>query len=372
MRTRWGFRITDFYVLSEIIGPFFGGVFFFLFIFLMFQILRLAEFFIVHGVSFLLLSKLTSLLLLSFLPFALPIAFLLSILIAFGRLSIDSELVALKASGISVLRLSAPVFIFALIISLLSLGLNLEWVPRGEQLFKSTLIKVSETKTVSSLRAGAFTSGFFDLLIFTDHFDTATNHLKNVFIYDEREPKTPVTVVAKEGEIILLKPATELGAAAILKLYSGNIHRSDLEERTYQKIDFNEYQLYLEVNEGSGFATRKTKMIPYTELKHLVHNTPKDTRVYREYLTELWRRYMVGVTPFFFVFLGIGYGTIRTRAVKTGAVLISLGVVLVYWLTLTVGTMAASDYSFNPIVAMLIPNFILLAFGIPGFKAALW
>src|SRR4051794_26457396 len=122
----------DLYVLSEVIGPFLGGVVFFSFIFLMFQALRLADFFINHGVGGLLLAKMTLLLALSFLPVALPIAFLIGVLVAFGRLSSDSELVAMKAHGISVSRLSYPIIALSLVVVGLSLGLNLSWCPAGE------------------------------------------------------------------------------------------------------------------------------------------------------------------------------------------------------------------------------------------------
>src|SRR4051794_35482679 len=98
----------DRYLLAEVIGPFFGGIVFFVFLSLMFQALRLTEFFIVHGVPGGTLSKMALLMSLSFLPTALPIAFLIAVLVAFGRLSADSELVALKANGLSVHRMARP------------------------------------------------------------------------------------------------------------------------------------------------------------------------------------------------------------------------------------------------------------------------
>jgi lipopolysaccharide export LptBFGC system permease protein LptF len=63
-------------------GPFLGGLFFFMFLFLMSQVLRLAEMFIVHGVPFWTLLKMVSLLSISFLPTALPIAFLIAFVTA--------------------------------------------------------------------------------------------------------------------------------------------------------------------------------------------------------------------------------------------------------------------------------------------------
>src|SRR4051794_4150936 len=94
----------DRYVLTEVMGPFLGGNIFFVFILLMFQALRLADFFIVHGIPAATLGQMTLLMSLSFIPTTLPAAFLIAVLVGFGRLSADSELVAMKANGLSILR----------------------------------------------------------------------------------------------------------------------------------------------------------------------------------------------------------------------------------------------------------------------------
>src|SRR4051812_22541652 len=109
-------RKIDAYLVSEVLGPFTGALIFFLFISLMFQALRLTEFFIVHGVPGGMLLKMAGLLGLSFMPTALPVAFLVAVLVAFGRLSADGELVAMKACGIGVTRLAVPVLMVSSVI----------------------------------------------------------------------------------------------------------------------------------------------------------------------------------------------------------------------------------------------------------------
>ena len=135
---------------------------------------------------------------------------------------------------------------------------------------------------------------------------------------------------------------------------------------------FRQYQLFLEVNEGSVLTEIKTKMIPYYELKKLIQTTPKNTLSYLGYITEIWRRMMLGISPMIFVFLGIGYGSIKTRAIKMSAALISFFVVLIYWLTFTAAIVAICDYHLNPIFGMMLPNLVLIAFAVPGFKSSLW
>lgn len=367
-----GPRKIDFYILSEILGPFAGGLLFFIFVFLMFQVLRLAEFFIIHGVSGPLLGKLTGLMILSFLPTALPVAFLLSILIAFGRLSADSELIAMKACGMGIWRLSCPPLFVSLIVMGLSLLLNLELVPWGDRLFKRTLIKVSNTKVASSIQEGTFNSDFFDLLIFADKYDSKTNRLKHVFLFDEREKKTPLAVIAEEGELLSVKSSNAYGVAALLKLYHGNIHRNDLASKTYQKIDFGEYRLFLKIDEGADTAIVKPKMIPTPQLLHSIKTDSKKSQRYREHLTELIRRFSVALSPMLFVFLGVGFGTIRTRTVRTSAALVAFIVILLYWALQTFGVVAAHEEYLHPFVALSIPNLVLLVLAWIGFRTALW
>lgn len=365
-------RILDRYILGEIFGPLIGGVTFFVFVFLMFQALRLAEFFIIHGISGRILIKMIGLLTLSFLPTALPVAFLISILISFGRFSSDSELVAMKANGVGIFRLTVPALVLAFFVAILSAALNLKWVPEGEREFKRLLIKVSNTKVVTSIHEGTFTSGFFDLLLYADKVDPKNNRLEKVFLFDEREAKNPMVVVAKAGEIISVKTESELGAAIMLKLYQGNIHNSDLSTGSYQKIDFGEYKLFLKVDEGNDAATVKPRMYAYQELKSKIALLPEKSQERRELEAEFWRRFSYMVVPFLFVFLGIGFGTVRTRAVRSGAALVAFLVLVAYWGLLLVSTVMAQKGYLPPVVSMQIPNFVVLIVAIFSFRAATW
>ena len=375
-RGRWRHWIPstriDRYLLVEVIGPFFGGLAFFLFVFLMFQALRLAEFFIIHGVSGLMLGKMTLLLGLSFVPTALPVAFLIAVLTAFGRLSADSELVAMKANGYGVNRLAVPLVGLALAVVALSVILNMEWVPWGEREFKTTLIKVGNTKVASELKEGTFTSGFFDLLIFADKVDSRTNRLKHVFIFDEREAKNPLAVVAKSGELLSVKTNSELGSAALLRLFEGSIHQNNLEGGSYSKIDFGEYKLYLKIDEGASEDLHKPHMIPYHELVRRIQQTDPHGYDGLEVRGEYWRRYAIAITPLIFVFLGIGFGTVRTRAVRAGAALIAMVVLLAYWSLLTWGTLQIQAGKLPPLFAMQLPNIVILIAAIIAYRRASW
>ena len=362
----------DRYILSEVGAPFLGGLVFFVFLFLMFQLLRLAEFFIVHGVAGWILIKMVGLLALSFLPTALPVAFLIAVLMAFGRLSSDSELIALKASGLSLSRLCIPVIAISLLVVGLSLGLNLSWVPWGESTFKNILVKVGNTKVASSIKEGTFTSGFFDLLIFAEKVDPKGSTLSRVFIYDERDKKNPMAVVAKSGEILPLKNSSELGASNVLRLTNGSIHRNDPGNDSYQKVDFGEYRLYLKIDEGAANSAWKPQQLSYRRLMDTIRAQPAGSGLTKELWGELWRRIAIASTPIAFVFLGAGFGTVRTRSVRASAGLVTFVTLLVYWTLLTLASTAIHRHWLPPFVAMQVPNAVIFLTAIWAFRRSNW
>src|SRR5213078_4242488 len=104
------------YILREISVPFVLGLAVFTLILLIARILKLVEMVVNRGVPALQVLKLFSYILPAFLEVTVPMAVLLAVLVAFGRLSSDSEITALKTSGVSLYQLARPVALFALVI----------------------------------------------------------------------------------------------------------------------------------------------------------------------------------------------------------------------------------------------------------------
>ncbi len=361
----------DAYIVSEVAGPFLGGLVFFSFIFLMFQTLRLAEALIEHSVPAPILFKMVALMIVSFLPLALPLAFLISVLVAFGRLSADSELVAMKANGMSIHRLALPALLLSSVVAATSLGLNLNWVPIAKFELKGTLLQLTNTKPIATIKEGTFTSGFFDLLVYAEKVDQKTNELEKVFIYDERDPKNPLAIVARAGEIVPVKVESDLGASIALRLYDGNIHSNDIREGTYQKMNFREYQVYLRVDAGTNTAIGKPTNQPYSTLKRL-QKSETDARRRREFRTEIYKRWMTALAPLLFVLIGIGYGTVRGRAVRSGAAMTAIMVIIPFYILQTACENWAYTGKLPPFLAMLIPNLMLLIIGVRGYRKTTW
>lgn len=106
-------RILNSYIFKEMAGPFALSIAVLTITSLLSRVLKLAEMAINHGVGLFVILKLILFIIPSFLIYIIPMSFLISVLIAYNRLSGDSEITAMKASGLSILKMSRPVVFMA-------------------------------------------------------------------------------------------------------------------------------------------------------------------------------------------------------------------------------------------------------------------
>ncbi|MGH9337375.1 MAG: LptF/LptG family permease, partial [Vicinamibacteria bacterium] len=106
-------RVLDRYILKEVTPSFLLGIGVFTFVLLLNEILRLAERLVTQSASPADTIGILFHLLPSVLCLTIPMGFLLGVLIALGRLSADSEIVAMRASGVSLYRLLTPILVTA-------------------------------------------------------------------------------------------------------------------------------------------------------------------------------------------------------------------------------------------------------------------
>ena len=89
--------------------------------------------------SFEFFLKIVGLIIPAVIPYALPMGMLTGILLVFGRMSAQSEVIAIKAIGRSIFSMAAPVFLVAIIASLISVAINFNYAPVANRTYKSAL-----------------------------------------------------------------------------------------------------------------------------------------------------------------------------------------------------------------------------------------
>lgn len=355
------------YVWREVTSPFAGAVGFFIFVLLMFQVIRLADFLVIHNVSIRLVLELLAYLSLSFLPIVIPIAFLLAVLVGFGRLSADSEITAMKSVGLSLYKLVSPILILGALLFVIGLSLNLYLVPWANRMFRYELFRISNTKAIATIHEGRFTEGFFDMVLFADRVDSRSNSLKNVFIYDSKEGKQPLSVVADRGKIFNNQRDAEGLPGVVLRLFDGSLHRANPETELVELIQFSVYDIFLRLATAKVVGVEKPRTMDFGSLQRKIkevverpNKVREDFREWNRLRVEFWSRFALSFSSVIFAVLGVGFGTVRTRTVRSNSLMICMFVMLGYWGLHSAGARWGEEGYIAPIIATWMSNFILV------------
>jgi len=175
--------ILDRYILREMVVPFFLGLAIFTSILLIVRILKLVELVVNRGVPLAQMVRIFSYIMPAFLEVTVPMALLLAILVAFGRLSSDSEVIAMRAAGISLYRLLVPVAIFAGMVALLTAWLSVTARPWGNSHLRQGLYEIVKTRAAAGIKPKVFNDEFKNLVIYVDRIRPAASRIAHVAVH---------------------------------------------------------------------------------------------------------------------------------------------------------------------------------------------
>lgn len=347
------------YIFFEMVPSFLLGLVVFIFILLMFQTLRYTEFVLVHGGDLSTIGKIIFYISMSFLPALFPMSLLFAVLMTYGRLSADSEIVALKASGVGPWTLLLPAAILGILVSVMSAQTMFGVGPWANRQFEILISQQSQQKAGIALREGTFSEGFFDMVIYANTVDSAAGKIKKVFIYDERQSDVPLTIIAKEGNIV--EDEKGGGNAVKLTLIDGDIHRKS---ETHTKIKFDTFDIRLADPIKNDIKDKSAQSLNYQEIQEKLQ-TEKDPAEWRKVLTELHKRWAISSACIIFALLGVGLGTVTNRrSQKSGGLIQSLGVIVGYWILYVSGKGMARAGQAPVVLAVWLPNVLFLGFAI--------
>ncbi|MFN8625631.1 MAG: LPS export ABC transporter permease LptF [Candidatus Binatia bacterium] len=350
--------IINRYILREIFVPFGLGMAVFTLILLVARILKLVEMVVNRGVPLLQVLKLFSYILPAFLEVTVPMALLLGVLVAFGRLSSDSEIIALKTSGISLLQLTRPVALFAVAVYVVALGLSIYARPWGNTLLHSGLYEIAKTRASAGIKEKVFNDDFSGLVIYVDHIEPPGTSLRGVLISDNRDTGQRNTVVAKLG---LLVP-NERQHVLTLRLVDGSIHAFYPSDRSYHRTDFGVYDITLDLNTAlTNLRPREKDVSEMTipELRQAINSKHAAGQTAFSEAVELRRKFSIPFACLAFAAIGIPLGIQPSRAVRSRGFTLSLALIFIYYVLLSLGESLGHRGVLSAGVAMWLPNILL-------------
>jgi lipopolysaccharide export system permease protein len=170
------------------------------------------------------------------LALAIPMAVLVSTLMAFGRMSSDHEITALKACGVSFARMITPVLLISVLLAGLMIVFNDIALPEFNHRLRLLYSDISRKRPTFSLEPHVFFNDIPGYGLWVDELDEKKNSIQNVILNDSSDPKITRTIIAKDGRIEFSLEQEKL----LLTLFHGEIHEIKPETLlSYRRLKFN-------------------------------------------------------------------------------------------------------------------------------------
>ena len=173
----------DLFVLKKFITLFAGSFFVCLFVLIMQFLWRYVDELIGKGLSLEILAKFFWYASITLVPMALPLSLLLASLISFGNMGEQLELTAMKAAGIPLRRIMAPIGIFSAAMACISFVFQNDTSPKAQKELTRMIATMKETSPAIEIPEGMFYNGIPNINIYVDRKDTKTGMLYHVIIY---------------------------------------------------------------------------------------------------------------------------------------------------------------------------------------------
>ena len=345
------------HITKELMSPFILGLLIFTFILLTNRILKLMDLVVNKGVGLDEVIKLIVYLLPSFFMLTIPMSVLLAILITLGRLSADGELIAMKASGISLYQILPPFIALCVTGFLLTNMLSLLLLPQGNRAFRNQLFSLSKRHSEANLQERIFNDDFEGLIIYINEIPGQGKHMQGIVISDKRETEVPSLIIGEEGMII----SDQNERKVTLRLFNGSIHRAANDSLTYQKAIFKTYDMNLQLsNEESENDTE----IKYSEqsiaaLLKLLTDRSKEKKSSIKIQTEIHKRFAFPFACVVLGLVGIPFGAYRRKGTRSYGFVLCIIILFLYYVFLNFGETMAKRGILYPALGIWLPNVVL-------------
>lgn len=420
-------KIISRYILKEHIAPFIFAFFIITFLLVIDFVPKIVDRVIDKDLELLVVLELLALNLAWMLALSIPMSVLVATLMAFGRLSSDFEVTAIKASGINLIHVLIPLLVAASLVTIGMVQFNDYILPDLNKKARSLLGDIQAMRPTLIFQSGIFISDIPGYLVLIDEVDHATSYVKGVRITEIKNPNRPRLIIARDGYLEM----ADDGRTMRFTLYNGEIHSLDLEEPdNYRKLNFenqiinvsasstelvrteSDYRTDREMNIDqmhenveralNAAAPLRAKMVETLNDKFrylfadsfvtVLPDTISDSaalklvrsditgvvrqaersrqqlkahnRIRNKYQIEIYKKYSIPAASLAFILVGAPLGIITRRGGMGVAIAVSILLFILYWAFLIGGEDIADRGLVSPFWAMWSANILISSVGI--------
>ena len=295
--------------------------------------------------------------------FTIPWGLLTAILLVFGRLSADNELIALRSNGVSVTRVCLPLLVLAIIFTAICLWLNVDVAPAAQEKLRSTIFDLATRNPIALFGNDQVIDQFPGRRIYVGKKEG--NELENILVFQMDEHALPIRVTfARSGKLEADLPNKRI----LMHLYSAR----------YEERDEKDPYDLRKIHDGIGM-TEGTLPISLEELYEREKKRPSRSALSLEQLldqlntgnrrersatrTEINKRFSFPFSCMAFALIGVPLGITTHRRETSIGFAMGLIVAVFYFLFVIIGDTLRGNAKVHPELLVWFPNVLFLGIG---------
>ncbi|MFW6081280.1 MAG: LPS export ABC transporter permease LptF [Desulfosalsimonas sp.] len=355
--------IVNRFILKELIPPFFMNMGFFMFVFLMREILDITNMIVNYQVSLGIFLLMIVYSMPYFLVYIIPMSVMMSVLLTFLRMSSDNEILALKSAGVSLYHMLFPVLVFAAAGAAVTVFMAAYGMPWGKSSYENLSMQVVQSNFNIGLKERQFIDSFDGVMMYVNEVDMKTRGMQGVFIEDNRDSGPASTVVAPEGYLFEgEKPHT-----FVIRLYGGIVSQGEPGGKSFHATRFDTYDIRLDLQSaasGRGSGSRDEKEMGLGELLDYLASSDGTDRKYYSMHMEFHRKFSIPFACLALALLAMPLGVRTVSRKKSAGLGIGLVCFLMYYLLLSGGMVLGEARGYHPAPLLWFPNVVMGALGL--------
>ena len=296
------------------------------------------------------------------LTYTIPMGVLVGILIGLSRLSADSEVTAMRASGLSVWSFLRICSIFVVIAWLLALGNSVYLAPRSLASLDELQNKLRSSQASFEVQPRVFYEGFPKIVLYVEDVKAMSGGAiwKGVFLADLSDPAAPRITLAKEGLLVSQGPDS-----LDLHLTQGSTHETDpTNPDHYQISTFDTTDLPLQIPPSSNpqqTEPASLSAMKVSELLRVARTSDPSTR--RWTLIEFHRRFALPTACLVLAMVGIPLGLSSKKGGKSSGFVLTILLVFLYYSLSLIGVSLARQARLSPPAGVWLADLLFLIGG---------
>ena len=356
----------DRYIVAEILGPLGLGLLVYTFILLIRFLFQSAEMIIRRGLPARVVGELLLLSLPNIVVLTLPMSLLFGILIAVGRLSSDSELIAMRACGISLLALYRPILLLSAFFTVVNTLLMVYALPWGNHSLQQLRLEILTQSISQQVEPRVFYEEWEGKVVYVFEVPQGEKRWHGVFLAESvPSGQDNQITVAEWGEILV----DSTGEKVVLRLYNAIRHKVDLnapdryEVSRHRKLDLILDDQFTSEQKAKISVSKGIRELTLSELQQL-RNDPAAGEEQRNLASvEIHKKFAIPMACMVFGLFALPLGINNRRGGKASGFAMSIGVIVLFYVMLSNGEEAARYGRLPGWLAMWAPNLILAAGG---------